>query len=173
MSRVGEKFRDDLLWAGYLLGLAVVFGLIYHWPLVKVAWQGNLEAHLEKLQNERRAMEFKGIPTVNLEEAHDLWQQGKTLFIDVRSAEEFAELHVARAVNVPEEKLDYPQELKEAGILGLPRDRQILVYCSTVRCDASLKAARRLRSLGFTKVMAFLGGFQAWDEAGYEVDSSL
>jgi rhodanese-related sulfurtransferase len=173
MKPVGVAVWEDLFWAGFLFFLSVVFGLGYHWPLVKVAWQGDLETHLEKLQSERRALEFKDIPTMNLKEAHDLWLQGETLFLDVRSAEEFAELHVSRAVNLPEEKLAHPQVLKEAGILGLPRDRRIVVYCSTVRCDASLKAARQLRSLGFTNVMAFLGGFQAWDEAGYEVDTSL
>jgi rhodanese-related sulfurtransferase len=172
MSQVAKAVREDLTWAGFLFFLSVVFGLMYHWPLVGIAWQGGLPAHLEKLEAERRAREFKGIPTVNLEKAHELWQQGETLFLDVRSAEEFADLHVARAINLPEENLEHPQALKEAGVLGLPRDRQILVYCSTVRCDASLKAAKHLRSLGFTRVMAFLGGFQAWDEAGYDVDSS-
>lgn len=172
MSQVAKAVREDLAWAGFLLLLAVVFGLGYHWPLVRIAWQGGLPAHLEKMEAERRAREFKGIPTVNLEKAHQLWQQGETLFLDVRSAEEYADLHVARAINLPEENLEHPQALKDSGILGLPRDRQILVYCSTVRCDASLKAARHLQSLGFTRVMAFLGGFQAWDEAGYDVDSN-
>jgi rhodanese-related sulfurtransferase len=172
MSQVGNVVREDFLWAAFLLALSIVFGLGYHWPLVRVAWQGGLPAHLEKLEAERRAREFKGIPTVNLEKAHELWQQGETLFLDVRSAEEYADLHVTRALNLPEENLEHPQALKDSGLLGLPRDRRILVYCSTVRCDASLKAAKHLRSLGFTRVMAFLGGFQAWDEAGYDVDSN-
>lgn len=167
----GRVLRDDLLWAGYLLLLSVLFGLLYQWPLVKIAWRGELNAFLDKMHEQRRAIEFKGIPTVKLDKAHELWQKGETLFIDVRSAEEFAELHVPRAIHVPEELITNQQELAKAGILGLPRDRQILVYCSTVRCNSSLKAARHLQSLGFTQVMAFLGGFQAWDEAGYEVDS--
>jgi rhodanese-related sulfurtransferase len=167
----GRVVRDDLLWAGYLLLLAIMFGLLYQWPLVKVAWRGELNAYLDKIREQRRAAEFKGILTVRLEKAHELWQKGETLFLDVRSPEEFADLHVARAINLPEEKLAYQQELEKAGILGLPRDRQILVYCSTEKCNASLKAAKHLQSLGFTRVVAFLGGFQAWDEAGYEVDS--
>ncbi|MFZ2089073.1 MAG: rhodanese-like domain-containing protein [Desulfobaccales bacterium] len=163
--------RDDLLWAGYLLLLGVLFGLLYQWPLVKIAWRGELNAFLDKMHEQRRATEFKGIPTVKLDKALELWQQGETLFIDVRSADDFADLHVPRAINVPEEKLADQQELEKAGILGLPRDRQILVYCNTLRCNSSLKAAKRLQSLGFTRVLAFLGGFQAWDEAGYDVDS--
>ncbi len=167
----GRVVRDDLLWAAYLLLLAIMFGLMYQWPLVKVAWRGELNAYLDKIREQRRAAEFKGIRSVKLARAHELWQQGETLFLDVRSPEEFADLHVPRAINVPEEKIAHQQELEKAGILGLPRDRQILVYCNTEKCNSSLKAAKHLQSLGFTRVMAFLGGFQAWDEAGYEVDS--
>jgi len=161
--------RDDLLWAGYLLLLAICFGLFYNWPLVKIAWRGELTAHLDKVREQRRAAEFKGIPTVSLKEAHDLWKEGQTLFLDARPPEEFAELHIPKAVNVPVEKL---VDLKDTGILGLPRNRPILVYCAKKECSSALKVARHLQSLGFTRVMAFLPGFQVWDEAGYDVDSS-
>lgn len=162
-------FREDLLWAGYLLLLAAAFGLLYHWPLVKISWQGELPAELEKRREARRAVEFKDVKTVSLKEAHDLWKEGQTLFLDARAPEEFAELHVTGARNLPPEKLS---DLRDTGLLGFPRDRRMVVYCSDKQCDISLKVARHLQSLGFTRVMAFLGGFQAWDEAGYEADSS-
>lgn len=172
MKKVVRVIQQDLLWAGYLLFLAILFGLFYQWTLVKVAWRGELNAYLDKIAEQRQATESKGIVVVKLEQAHELWRKGDTLFLDVRSPEEFAELHVAGAINVPEEKLAHLKELKDAALWGLPKDRKILVYCSTVRCNSSLKAAKQLQNLGFTQVMAFLGGFQAWDEAGYEVDSS-
>lgn len=171
MRRFLPDFREDLLWAGYLVILAVFFGLATHWSLVSLAFRGELPEYLEKLRQERRAREFKAIPVVTLEQAFRLWEQGETLFLDVRRPEEFAELHIPRALNVPEEILEDDRALEKTGLLGLPRERQILVYCSTRRCDASLRAARRLRALGFVRVFAFLGGFQAWDEAGYEVAS--
>jgi len=170
MNRAGRELRGDLLWAGYLFILAVIFGLLYQWPLVKTAWRGELQAHLDQVRERQRAVEFKGVPSVGLKEAHDLWKQGETLFLDARSPEEFAILHIPQALNLPPEKLE---NLKGEGILGLPRDRQIVVYCSKKACNAALKTAKHLQALGFTRVMAFLEGFQAWDEAGYEVDSSL
>jgi rhodanese-related sulfurtransferase len=117
----------------------------------------------------RQAVEFKGVKTVKLQEAYDLWKEGQTLFVDARPGEEFADLHIKGAVSAP---LDNLERLKDTGILGFPRDRRILVYCSDNRCDLALKMARHLKTLGFTQVMAFLGGFSAWDEAGYEVDTS-
>jgi rhodanese-related sulfurtransferase len=169
MKQVGRAVQNDLLWAGYLLLLAIFFGLAYQWPLVKVAWRGELTSYLDKIQEQRRVTEFKGIPTVKLEEAHELWKGGETLFIDARDPDDFAELHIPKAVNLP---LDRISEIKNTGILGLPRDRRIVIYCARKQCHSALKEAKHLQSLGFTRVMAFLDGFQAWDEAGYDVDSS-
>jgi rhodanese-related sulfurtransferase len=63
----------------------------------------------------------------------------------------------------------------EAGLTGkvkgLARDREIVVYCGQVSCDLALKVAEKLQSLGFTRVTAFIGGFRAWDEAGYPADT--
>jgi 3-mercaptopyruvate sulfurtransferase SseA len=54
----------------------------------------------------------------------------------------------------------------------LEKTRQILVYCSQESCDDALKLGKILQALGFTQVLAFAGGFRAWDEAGYPVDTS-
>jgi rhodanese-related sulfurtransferase len=170
MSLVREKLREDLFWAGYLFILAVLFGLLYQWPLVKVSWRGGLQTHLDQMRERTRAVEFKEVPTVSLKEAHDLWKEGQVLFVDARNADEFAELHIPRALNLPPEKMS---DLQGTGILGFPRDRRIVVYCSKKSCNSALKTAQHLQALGFTKVSAFLEGFQGWDEAGYEVDTSL
>jgi rhodanese-related sulfurtransferase len=171
MRQAGKAVGNDLLWAGYLLLLAIVFSLAYQWPMVKVSWQGKLTSFLEDIQEHRRVTEFKGVPSVSLEEAQELWKGGETLFLDARDADDYAELHIPKAINIPLDKLS-KSELKNTGILGLPRDRRIVVYCARKQCHASLKEAKYLQSLGFTRVMAFLDGFQAWDEAGYDVDSS-
>jgi rhodanese-related sulfurtransferase len=67
-------------------------------------------------------------------------------------------------------------ELLGEGGAGLPadvpKDRPIVVYCGQVNCDAALKVAEGLQALGFTRVSAFLGGFRAWDEAGYPADTN-
>jgi rhodanese-related sulfurtransferase len=169
MKQAGRAVGNDLLWAGYLLLLAILFGLAYQWPLVKVAWRGELTAYLDKIAEHRRVTEFKGVTSVSLEEAHELWQGGETLFLDARFADDYAELHIPKAINLPEDRMT---DIKNAGILGLPRDRRIVVYCARRQCNLGLKEAKYLQSLGFTRVSVFLDGFQAWDDAGYEVDSS-
>ena len=164
MNRV---WRQDLAWAGLILGAAVLVGLVQQWPLARQAWQGELAPILLQVRDQRRAEQFQGVKTVNLAQAYALFQQG-SLFIDARPADEFNELHVPKSLNIT-------PSMVEAGlgeqVAGLAKDREIVVYCGQVSCDLALKVAEKLQSLGFTRVVAFMGGFRAWDEAGYPADT--
>jgi rhodanese-related sulfurtransferase len=150
-----------------LLGLALVFALSQHWSLVLLGQRGELTAYLERFRQQRRQHQFKGIKTLNLAQAHDLWQQG-ALFVDARLPEEYAELHIPQALNLPPKQVPH---LKSNNPLKAAADRQIVVYCSQESCDNALKVAEVLQEMGFSQVAAFLGGFRAWDEAGFPVDT--
>jgi rhodanese-related sulfurtransferase len=88
--------------------------------------------------------------------------------VDARKAEEYQELHVQGAVNVPPETW---AELSSSELIKMDRARELVVYCSQESCDDALKLAKKLREAGFSRVMAFVGGFRAWDEAGYPADT--
>jgi membrane protein DedA with SNARE-associated domain/rhodanese-related sulfurtransferase len=47
----------------------------------------------------------------------------------------------------------------------LPRDRDVIFYCACPRDASSVEAARRLVSLGFTRVWPLAGGLGAWNAA--------
>ncbi|MFZ5451812.1 MAG: rhodanese-like domain-containing protein [Thermodesulfobacteriota bacterium] len=161
--------REDLAWAGFLLILALGFGLVKHWGLVSLSVTGDLAGQLEKMRTQRRDKEFQGVKTINLVQAYQLFNAGRTLFIDARKPEEYAELHVAGAVNLPPSKL---QNGDKQAVANFAKDRSIVVYCGEVHCDLALKVAEKLQDLGFTRVAVFLGGFRAWDDAGYPADTS-
>jgi rhodanese-related sulfurtransferase len=166
---MSQGWRQDLAWAGFILGLAVLFGLAQQWPLVGQSWQGQLAARLEQVRSQRRQKQFQGVKTVNLAQAYALFQEGRALFIDSRPPEEYAELHIPKALNIT------PSMLTASGaekVAGLAKDREIVVYCGQVSCDLSLRVAEKLQALGFTRVMAYMGGFRAWDQAGYPADTS-
>ncbi len=167
---MSRTWRHDLAWAGYILGLAVVVGLVQQWPLVRQSWQGHLATRLEQMRSQRRQIQFQGVKTVNLAQAYAMFQQGRTLFIDARPADEYAELHVPKALNLTLGmlKADRAKKLK-----SIAKDQEIVVYCSQASCDLSLEVAEKLQALGFTRVKAFVGGFRAWDEAGYPADTSI
>jgi membrane protein DedA with SNARE-associated domain/rhodanese-related sulfurtransferase len=44
----------------------------------------------------------------------------------------------------------------------LPRDRDVILYCSCPKDAASIQAAWRLREKGFTRVWPLAGGIEAW-----------
>lgn len=159
---------QDLTGAGLILALAAIFGLWHHWPSVKASFRGQsaLAAYLEEARNQRRETVYKGIPTVSLSQVHELFQRQKALFIDARPTAEYAELHISGAINLPP---DHQEKELPNGLAGTPQGQRIVVYCSQVSCEASLKVAQKLRSLGYTQVVVFLDGFRVWDEAGYPV----
>ena len=48
----------------------------------------------------------------------------------------------------------------------VPRDRTIAVYCSGPACPNSRQAAAKLAAFGFTRVLLFEGGLEAWRASG-------
>ncbi len=160
---------QDLAWAGFILALAAVFGLVQQWPLVRISVRGELLPYLEKQRAQRREVLFQGVQTLNLEQAYALFQQGQALFVDARQPAEYEELRIPGALNLAPEKL---AREGEGALPGVDKGRQLVVYCSMESCDAALKVAEKLQALGFTQVVAFMGGFRAWDEAGYPADSN-
>jgi len=163
------SWRRELAWTIGLLGLAVILGLMFHWPLVQASLRGNLTALLDQKRQERREVQFQGVRTLDLAQAYQIWQEKRALFVDARKAEEYQELHVQGAVNVAPETWE---ELSASELMQMDRMRELVVYCSQESCDDALKLAKKLRAAGFTRVMAFTGGFRAWDEAGYPADTS-
>jgi len=167
MTRV--MWRRELAWAIGLLGLAMILGFMLHWPLVQASLRGNLIALLDQKRQERREVQFQGVKTLDLAQAHHIWQEKKALFVDARKAEEYQELHVQGAVNVPPETW---AELSSSELMKMAKTQELVIYCSQESCDDALKLAKKLRAAGFIRVMAFTGGFRAWDEAGYPADTS-
>jgi len=166
---MSRAWRQDLAWAGFILGAVLLLGLMQQWELVHRSWRGELVSHLEQVRDQRRQKQFQGVKTVNLAQAYARFQQGQALFIDARPADEFNELHVPKALNLT------PDMLEAGGaepVAGLAKDQEIVVYCGQVSCDLALKVAEKLQAMGFTRVTAYIGGFRAWDEAGYPADTS-
>lgn len=63
-----------------------------------------------------------------------------------------------------------PQELRER-VGEIPRDRDIVLYCSCPNEATSARTAMRLQSHGVIRIRPLLGGFEGWIEAGLPVES--
>jgi rhodanese-related sulfurtransferase len=54
----------------------------------------------------------------------------------------------------------------------LPRDREIVVYCTCPSEASAARVAKLLINHGFKEVRPLYGGLDAWIEAGYAVDGA-
>ncbi|HXG91390.1 MAG TPA: rhodanese-like domain-containing protein [Blastocatellia bacterium] len=52
----------------------------------------------------------------------------------------------------------------------LPRDREIVTYCSCPADEAAIIGAQNLLAKGFTRVRVLKGGWNAWLQAGGQVE---
>lgn len=83
--------------------------------------------------------------------------------LDVRTPEEFAQGHIAGAVN-----LDYnaPGFKEEVG--KLDKSKTYLVHCAKGRRSDMSEAL--MKEAGFKSVFDMVGGMKAWEDAGLPVE---
>jgi len=104
---------------------------------------------------------FEPVPA---NELLDRARDGLVTVIDVRPPEEYAQGHIAGALNIPLEKLK--QQLKT-----LPRDREIVAYCRGPWCVLSYEAVARLRKAGI-EARRLEDGLPEWRRAGLPMEQS-
>jgi len=88
------------------------------------------------------------------------------LVVDVRSAtaRSLEPRHIPGALHLPLHGFD--DHIKE-----LPRDREIIVYCSCPNEASAAQVAKLLMNSGFVRVRPLAGGLDAWIDAGLPVES--
>ncbi len=103
------------------------------------------------------------LPLIRLAEAHRLWQDPQTLFVDVRSSSDYAAGHIRGALPMPEEEFEqrFP-DLKPR----LEQAAAIVVYCQSSDCGKSLWTAIRLRNEGLTQTRIYPEGWNEWSANG-------
>ena len=103
---------------------------------------------------------------ISVDDLYRLIQGGaQPVVVDVRS-------HIARSLQprrIPGALL-VPLDAVEGHVKDLPRDRDIILYCTCPNEASAANAAKVLMNHGFTRVRPLHGGLDAWIEAGYEVD---
>ncbi len=98
---------------------------------------------------------------INPDSLKTMLKNNPGILIDVRTPEEFAEGHIAGAINI-----DFRDENFEKGIDSLKKDVTYEVYCRSGKRSAA--AADMMTKKGFKKVYDLEGGILGWEEKGYE-----
>jgi rhodanese-related sulfurtransferase len=92
--------------------------------------------------------------------ATQMVNQRNAIFVDVRSASDFAAGHIAQARSLPLDQID-----QKGGTL--PKNKPLIVVCANGRTSAG--AVARLKALGYTDVVVLAGGLAGWQQAGLPV----
>lgn len=107
-----------------------------------------------------------GIREIHLDEAKQLFDEGKAVFLDSRSPNVFRRGHIKNARNLPFNLYD---DLFEKTLGGVSPDTPIVIYCSGVECHTSDAVASLLKEDGYKNLNVFFGGWPAWVESGFPV----
>ena len=75
----------------------------------------------------------------------------------------FAKSHIPGSINIWN---------TDDALASIPKDTQIVVYCSDVTCMASYHAYNELIAAGYQNVWRFAGGLLEWEAAGYQLIES-
>jgi rhodanese-related sulfurtransferase len=86
-------------------------------------------------------------------------QEPQSIIIDARTKEEFDKTHIFSAISIPEK--DLPKSIGR-----LPKDKNVLlvVYCSGIQSDTSIKWAGKATAAGYTNINTYSEGFSVWRE---------
>ena len=96
-------------------------------------------------------------------ELNSMIQRGDKLnIIDVRRPEDFAKEHIPGAVNLPEDQW--------STFKGLSKDRPNVVYCYTIVCQLSTRAAKYFAEHDFP-VILLEGGIDEWKKNQLPVET--
>ena len=107
----------------------------------------------------------RGLETIDPHAAVTMLGKPGVVFVDARTADEFAMHHVAGAKNLPQEAM-YGDLDAAAGSLGIKAEDRIVVYCGNLLCDKSKELGEALRTAGFAYVTVMPEGFDGWLAVG-------
>ncbi len=141
--------------------VAIAFSLLATFGVVASV---SYEQYFSKTSPIAHAQKEQHLIHLESHEAHELIQAHRDdpdfVILDVRTPAEFAEGHLANAININFYANTFEQDMSQ-----LDQDKIYLIYCRRgVRSDRTL---RLMQTLGFRRVYNLLGGTVRWQQAGF------
>jgi rhodanese-related sulfurtransferase len=116
-----------------------------------------------KAVRERREMELHSITPEALHAL--LASKQEVLLFDVRQPLDL----LAESEIIPGARRVPPKEIERNAAL-MPRDKDLIVYCTCPSDKTSREVSRRAQALKFFKMKFLKGGLAAWKQSGYPVE---
>jgi len=120
----------------------------------------------KQISESQPQMAYHAPDEIDLSSAYAHFQDYSAIFIDTRERDDYLKGHIARAISVPLDSLDFSREV----LPGLSRSEKIITYCDGEECSQSIDLAVQLSEIGFSDVYFFYDGWTAWKKAGYPIN---
>jgi membrane protein DedA with SNARE-associated domain/rhodanese-related sulfurtransferase len=148
-----ERVASRLVFLGRGLFVLVVAGLALY-----IGW---------KYFNRRRFLRNLRIARITPDELHQRMDGGENVVVvDLRHSMEFE----SEPETIPGAVHMNAADLEEA-IDVIPRDREIVLFCSCPNEATAAQMAMRLRNLGITRIRPLAGGLASWRERGFPLQA--
>jgi len=90
------------------------------------------------------------------------------ILVNVLSRESFEIRRIPKSINIPVD------EIEKMASKELPdKNKEIIVYCTSLECQASPTAAKKLITMGYKNVYDFEEGIAGWQDAGFEFEGDV
>lgn len=103
--------------------------------------------------SQSRGTTYKQISSIEAQEIINT--QTDYIVLDVRTKQEYEDVHIKGAINIPNESID-----ESVSDLLPDKEQMILVYCRSG--NRSKQASEKLVNLGYTNIVEF-GGINSWE----------
>lgn len=85
--------------------------------------------------------------------------------VNVLDAKLYERDHIPSSINIPQDDVDEFEK-------RFDKNKDIIVYCASADCDASLEVAKELSKRGFRHVYDYEKGMSDWRMAGHPVEGT-
>jgi rhodanese-related sulfurtransferase len=147
-----DPYRAAMKEASIIIIAALIFGFVSTGLMGKGFFRTSLPSTVPGASRDARSI------FLTYEEALDLYDQKRALFIDARHAYDFGLGHIKGAVNIPLNEFDKLRPI----LADLPRDKTLVVYCDGEECNSSAELAKLLYGSGYEDVRVYFGGWNQW-----------
>lgn len=105
------------------------------------------------------------IRAVSKEEVLEHIRNGTAVVINVLARRAFDDLHIKGSISIPFDILE------DGELDAIGSNKNVITYCKSYTCGASMRAARLLREKGLN-AMAYEGGIDEWEQSGLPVEGN-
>jgi len=114
-------------------------------------------------------MEHKKISTEELKQKLD--KGDDFLLVNVLSGSSFEAMHIPGSINIDMHDKSFLEKFSDA-VEG-NKNKEIVSYCSSIRCQTPPASARKLAEAGYTNVLHYEEGVVGWKDAGNPMEGSM